>query len=137
MKESRTRIPLVRPSVVLPLSQGIIVDGIIHNPFPETNIDRDVRDGTLRAYYFPVIDAMYLPIKTIAQQKEPEFSSAARHEEVHAMVADSLAVCAQREMSFSLLDAVVDFVAKASEDWRLLIPSFKAVGPHGLTIDTL
>jgi hypothetical protein len=97
----------------------------IYNVFP------DIRDPRKRAYYLPVIDAIYLPIIYTPQVLEPKFYSRAFHEVIHAVVAGSYVSCKLRELAFFIMGAALDFIMETDEPgYQLLVPSFKMVGPN-------
>jgi hypothetical protein len=97
----------------------------IYNVFP------DIRDPRRRGYYLPVIDAVYLPIIYHYQLMNPQVHSRALHETTHAIVADTLVSCKLRELAFLFTGMALDFIMETDEPgYRLLVPSFRMVGPQ-------
>jgi hypothetical protein len=105
----RTAYCLSLPGSVRP------IHGTIYNIFPEI-------EAVHGAYYFPIIDAIYQGNRNATAD---QWAEQWMHEQTHAVLAQSLVTCQQRELAFRLLAEIADFLTRPRKTgYRLRIPSF-------------
>lgn len=94
------------------------------------NVFLDIEEPFERAYYLPVIDAVFLPpMKSTNFRKK--MLAVAWHERTHSIQAQTVSGCEQRALATEFLSDLVNFATSISHsDIRISVPSFKVINPR-------